>query len=99
MNKREEILDFLRANKELLRSKYSIAKIGIFGSYARNEQTEKSDIDFILEYEENATDLFNKDYSLREYLKSAFKKDVDICHEGSIKPIFKPYILKDTIYV
>jgi predicted nucleotidyltransferase len=99
MYKREEILNFLRENKDLLLSKYSLTKIGIFGSYARNEQTEKSDIDFILEYEEGATDLFNKNYDLREYLKSTFKKEVDICSERAIKPMFRPYILKDAIYV
>ena|ERR1700722_9155833 len=99
MYKREEILNFLRENKEQLLSKYSLTKIGIFGSYAREEQTENSDIDFIFEYEEGIKDVFNKNYDLREYLKSTFKKEVDLCREGSIKPIFKPYILRDAIYV
>jgi predicted nucleotidyltransferase len=99
MYKREEILNFLRANKELLLTKYSLTKIGIFGSYAREQQTENSDIDIILEYEDDAKDMFNKHYYLREYLKSVFKKEVDICSERAIKPMFRPYILKDAIYV
>ena len=99
MYKKEEILDFLRTNKDSLLSKYSLTKIGIFGSYAREEQTEKSDIDFILEFEDNAKGMYSKKYDLHEYLKSVFKKEVDICTEHSIKPIFKPYILNDVIYV
>src|SRR5450432_2041244 len=99
MYKREDILSFLRANKELLLSKYSLTKIGIFGSYARDEQTEGSDIDFILEFEEDAKGMYSKKYALHEYLKSVFKTEVDICTEHAIKPIFKPYILKDAIYV
>ncbi len=99
MYKREEILNFLRENKEMLLSRYSLTKIGIFGSYARNEQTEKSDIDFIFQFEDDAKDLYNKYFDLHEYLKSVFKKEVDICSERGIKPMFKPYILKDVIYV
>jgi len=43
----EEILHFLRDNKELFAEKYSLEKIGLFGSFARNEQTEDSDIDLL----------------------------------------------------
>jgi predicted nucleotidyltransferase len=99
MYKREEILEFLRANKDLLLSKYSLTKIGIFGSYAREEQTEKSDIDFIFEFEKDAKGLYSKKFALHEYLKSELKKEVDLCREGAIKPVFKSYILKDAIYV
>ena len=99
MYNRAEILDFLKANKDSLKSKYRIKKIGIFGSYARNEQTEKSDMDIILDWEEDLDDIYGTKYDLREYLKSVFKKEVDICTERAIKPIFKPYILKDAIYV
>ena len=80
-------------------SRYSLSKIGIFGSYAREEQTEKSDIDFIFEFEKDAKKLYSKKFALHEYLKSELKKEVDLCREGAIKPIFKPYILKDVIYV
>jgi predicted nucleotidyltransferase len=48
-----DILNFLRANKEYFKTKFNIIKIGIFGSYAREEQTDNSDIDIIIEFEEN----------------------------------------------
>ena len=99
MNKREDVLNFLRTNKDSLLSKYSLTKIGIFGSYARNEQTEMSDIDIILDFKEDENDFYGKKYDLREYLKSVFEKEVDICTEHAIKPRFRPYILKDVIYV
>ena len=99
MNKREDVLNFLRTNKDSLLSKYSLTKIGIFGSYARNEQTEMSDIDIILDFKEDENDFYGKKYDLREYLKSVSEKEVDICTEHAIKPRFRPYILKDVIYV
>lgn len=99
MINRSDILHFLRINKALFQEKYNVVKIGIFGSYSREEQTENSDIDIIVEFGENTEDLFDKKYDLREYLKTEFKKNIDLCREGAIKPLFKPIILKDAIYV
>lgn len=94
-----DILNFLRANKEYFKTKFNVIKIGIFGSYAREEQTDNSDIDIIIEFEEETDNLFDKKFELREFLVLKFNKKIDICREGAIKPIFKPLILKDTIYV
>ncbi|GAB3555915.1 nucleotidyltransferase family protein [Spirosoma fluminis] len=44
---RDYILEPLRANRERLREEFGIERIGIYGSFARNEQTEKSDIDLV----------------------------------------------------
>jgi len=99
MINRSDILQLLRINKVLFKEKYNVVKIGIFGSYSREEQTENSDIDIIVEFGENTEDLFDKKYDLREYLKTKLNKNIDLCREGAIKPLFKPMILKDAIYV
>ena len=49
---REKILDVLRSNKSYFESELGVIKIGLFGSYAKNEQNAKSDVD-ILELEDN----------------------------------------------
>lgn len=99
MASKTDILKFLKDNKTFFKSKYDVTKIGIFGSYAREEQTEKSDIDIIVEFEENTENLYDKKFELREYLISQLKTKIDLCREGAIKPIFKSMILKDAIYV
>lgn len=99
MFNKTDILNYLLANKDFFRLKYNVIKIGIFGSYAREEQTEKSDIDIIVEFDENTEDLFDKKFELREYMMLQFNKNIDLCREGAIKPVFKPLILKDAIYV
>jgi uncharacterized protein len=99
MFSRAYILSYLSENKTFFNSKYDVVKIGIFESYAREEQNEKSDIDIIVEFEDNAENLYDKKFDLREYLKSQLKTPIDLCREGAIKPIFKSFILKDAIYV
>ena len=99
MLKRDDILDYLKKHKDFFCEKFNIEKIGIFGSYARNEQTEKSDIDIIIEMPRGTEDIFEKKELLRDLLKEHFHKKIDICRERSIKPLFKDLILKDTIYV
>jgi predicted nucleotidyltransferase len=94
-----EILTYLRTNKENFRTEFGIEKIGIFGSYARNEQTEQSDIDIIIDIPRNTENIFEKRIKLKEIISKYFEKEVDICHERAIKPIFKDIILNETIYV
>lgn len=93
-----EILEFLKSNKEVFESQFHCAKIGLFGSFARNEQTELSDIDIIVEYKSNTNDLYENETELKQYITNRFNRKVDVCSEKWIKPIFKPLVLKDTIY-
>ena len=95
---KNEILNYLQANKNYFESKFKIKKIGIFGSYARNEQTEESDIDILVLFDENADNLFGKRSELRDEIKAHFGKDVDVCHEPAIKPVFKKIVLQDAVY-
>ena len=74
-------------------------KIGLFGSFARDEQNEKSDIDLIVLYESNTPDLYNNEYELKKVIQNKFNRKVDICSEKWIKPVFKPLILDEAIYI
>ena len=94
-----QILDYLSANKQSISQKYCLKKLGIFGSYARNEQTPESDLDLLVEFEENTPDLTDKKEFLRKEIQSIFHIHVDICREKYIKPIFRQQILADAIYV
>ena len=94
----DEILNFLRNNKLTLKKKFFVTEIGLFGSYARNEQTEKSDIDFLIVFEPDTPDLYSVEKGLKEYLKNHFNREVDICAKNWINPVFKPLIFKEAIY-
>jgi len=98
MKTKEQILDFLSRNKKLFRYKYHIERIGLFGSYARGDQNNKSDLDLLVEFEENTQDLYELKIQIKEFFKKQLGLEVDICREKYIKPRIKKAILNEVIY-
>jgi predicted nucleotidyltransferase len=98
MKTRDQILTFLAQNKTLFRDNYHIIRIGLFGSYARGEQNPNSDIDLLVEFEENTQDIYDLKIQLKEFFHIQLDSDVDICREKYIKPKFKNSILKEAVY-
>ena len=76
----------------------SLKEIGLFGSYARNEATSKSDIDFLIELLPYTENYIETKEALREYLSGLFGKNVDLANPRSLKPHFKNRILKQAVY-
>lgn len=98
MKSKEDILSFLTQNKKMLRDRYHILRIGIFGSYARGEQNINSDIDLLVEFEDNTENLYGIKQQLKKFFRENLNIEVDICREKYIKPRFKKSILKEAIY-
>ena len=98
MRTRVQILSFLTLNKKLFREKFHIIRIGIFGSYARGDQNKNSDIDLLVEFEENTRDLYDLKQQLKDFFRDKLNVAVDICREKYIKPRIKKSILEETVY-
>jgi len=99
MNDKEEILAFLRNNKETLRRRFHIVRIGLFGSFAKNRQRPDSDVDLIVEIENGTPHLYTLKRELASFLEERFGRRVDLAREKYLKPYAKEAILKETIYV
>jgi hypothetical protein len=93
-----QILQYLSSNKLRFEKDYHLKKIGLFGSIARGEQKEKSDIDIIVEFEDNTPDLYSIKQKLKNEIQTKFNLKVDICREKYINPVFKNQILSEAIY-
>lgn len=91
------ILNFLREHKQELHDKFGLTKIGLFGSYVRDEQNVNSDIDIAVEIE--SKNKFRSFFALKEYLEENLHHKVDLGIESTLKPIVKKYIDKEIIYV
>ncbi len=99
MIRKEDISDFIRQNRLWLKEHFHIKKIAIFGSFARNEQTDKSDIDLLIELEDNTLDIHEKKEELREYFRNKFNRNIDIAREKYLKSYVKHQILQESVYV
>ena len=99
MPTRIEILSFLSENKSFFQDQFSITKLGLFGSYARETADEKSDIDILIELQPDTPNIYELKKELKEILKKRFKKEVDICRERAIKPAFRDLIFREVVYV
>jgi uncharacterized protein len=92
------ILEFLKSHYSYMNKNYNIEKIGLIGSYARDEQGDASDIDLIVEFKPGTDDIFTAKLELKEYLKSNLNRDVDVCREKYLKPYVKEHLMKEVIY-
>lgn len=87
----EDILKQLEKHYKVL-EKYHVKKIGLFGSYARGEQTKTSDIDFLVEFEKPDFDNF---MDLVFFLEDLFGSKVELITNEGISPYIKPYVEKE----
>lgn len=93
---KEMILNYLATHKQAFQEEYEVEKIGLFGSYARNEAKEDSDIDIFVQMKPS---LF-KMVGLKQHIEEDLKKRVDVIREHkNIKPILLKMIQKDIEYV
>ncbi len=95
---KQQILQYLKEHKDELQQRYGVVKIGLFGSYAKDEQNENSDIDIVVEIDKEHKRL-SSFFGLKRELEKAFAKRVDLGTQSSIKPLVKKYIQKEILYV
>ena len=94
---KEKVLEILRKELPYLRKKYKVKRIGVFGSFARNEQTFESDIDILVEFEK-PIGLF-KFIELEGYLSEKLGRKVDLVTHNALKPLIRDKVLSELIYV
>lgn len=97
MVSQQEILDVFSKNLNTWSEKYGVKRIGLFGSYSREEQKDTSDIDVIVEFNDTQIS-FDNYMDLKFYLEDTFQKPVDLVIINDIKPALKPSILGSAKY-
>ena len=97
MKNLKEVKTILAKHKEELIRDYNVKEIGIFGSFAREEQKSRSDIDILVEFNE-LPDVFLL-IDLEDYLKKILHKKVDLVRKSAIRPELKEIISKEVVYI
>jgi uncharacterized protein len=97
MKKLTAIKKIIRDHKTLLRDRYNINRIGVFGSYARGDTHSGSDVDVLVEFSEPISLI--QLVSLENYLTDIVGLKVDVVPKDDIRKELKDTILKDAVFV
>lgn len=89
----------MKSHKALLQKEHHVESIALFGSFATDEASADSDIDLLVEFEENTSNLSEIKKSIKELFKKQFNLEIDVCRQKFIKPYFRDAILESAIYV
>jgi predicted nucleotidyltransferase len=90
---RDDILATIRANEPRLRQ-LTVRELALFGSFARGEQTDRSDIDVYVEFDRKTFDNY---MDLRRLLENLFQRKIDLGIKSSVKPRLRERILSEAV--
>jgi predicted nucleotidyltransferase len=97
---REKILELLQAKYPFLATEFGVSKIGLFGSFAKGQSDETSDIDIVVEFDRPIGFRF---IELVEYLENLLGRKVDVLTPAGIQGIrierIAKSITESTVYV
>ncbi len=99
MTTRDEILTYLAEHKDVFAKEYGIVKIGLFGSFGRNDAKETSDIDLLIELQKGLEHIHEKKQNFKAVIESHFNRPVDIAREKYLTHRARNAINQDLIYV
>ena len=92
------IIKQLRHGSPVIREQFGVIKIGIFGSFARGDQTSNSDVDILVELKTDSKTLKNY-VALADYLESLFNRKVDLIMVEGIDPYIRSRVEVEVIWV
>ena len=97
MGSTEEVLDLLRAHKEVLARRHRVASLSLFGSVARGDPSDESDVDIMVSFDGPTT--VNDFFGTQFYLEDLLGRRVDLVTAKALRPELKPYVEQEAIAV
>ncbi len=94
---RQQVLNALRKHKPILEERFGVTELTLFGSFARDQATEESDVDIIVKFNGPAT---SKGYfGTLFYIEDLLGRTVDLATDKSLRSEILPFVERDTINV
>ncbi len=91
----DELRARIAAALPALRAQHPIRSIGVFGSWARGEQTPESDVDLLIEFDE-PVGLFEF-FAVQGELEDALGVEVDLTTPGGLRPRLVDHVMRDLL--
>ena len=89
----DEVLDLLRAHKPLLAERLGVTQLALFGSFARDQVTDRSDVDILVQFDGPAT--AKSYFGLQFYLEDLLSRPVDLVTTKALRNEFRPYVERE----
>jgi hypothetical protein len=90
------VLNSIRIHKKELKEKFTVRRIGVFGSLARDDADRASDVDILVEFDQPTFDHY---MDLKFFLEQLLNVEVDLVMADTVKPRLRPYISQEVVYV
>jgi predicted nucleotidyltransferase len=94
---RDEVLNALQAHKPTLMEQFGVTGLALFGSFARGQATDRSDVDILVIFDGPATS--STYFGLQFYIEDLLNRRVDLVTDRGLRSELRPYVEREALYV
>ena len=95
---RDEVLDVLRTHKATLAQRFGVIELALFGSFARDQASDKSDVDILVRFDRSID--WERYFGAQFYLEDVLGgRSVDLVIENDLRPEVRPYVEREVLNV
>ncbi len=94
---RDDVLRLLRTHKATLAQRYGVTRLALFGSFARNQATDDSDIDILVQFDRSPD--WQRYFGAQGYLEDLLGRPVDMAINQNLRIEIRPYVEREVINV
>ena len=95
--RRDEVLKILRSHKGILAERFGVAELALFGSFARDEAGEDSDVDILVHFDGPAH--WRRFFDAQFYIEDLLGREVDLATEKMVRAEIRPYVEREIVHV
>ena len=94
---RDQVLATRREQMDTLGDRFGVTSLALLGSFARDQATDASDIDILVQFDGPAT---SKSYfGVQSYLEDLLGRPVDLVTDKALRPQFRPHVEREAVHV
>jgi len=94
---RDDVLNTLRAHKAILSERFGVAELALFGSFARDQATDDSDLDILISFQGKAG--WQRYFGVQFYLEDLLGRPVDLVTDKALRAELRPYVEREALRV
>ena len=94
---RNDILKLLREHKTVLTQRFGVIDLSLFGSFARDQATDASDVDILVRFDGPATS--KRYFGVQFYIEDLLDRPVDLVTDKALRAEFRPYVEQEAIHI